>query len=102
MVYQAVATVLYLTAFLANAASVRPFYLSYFYGHMAAAAVRNLTPRTLTQTQRNAYMCKKHGEIPPSENMFAKTNPREKKHLFGQLTKIGAWTVIHSYVHLVI
>ncbi|XP_070687128.1 plasmolipin [Pempheris klunzingeri] len=38
MVYHGVATVLYLTAFLANAASVRPFHLSYFYGHMAAAA----------------------------------------------------------------
>nr|XP_057944171.1 plasmolipin isoform X2 [Doryrhamphus excisus] len=38
MVYHAVATFLYLTAFLANAASVQPFYYSYFFGHMAAAA----------------------------------------------------------------
>ncbi|XP_040893394.1 plasmolipin [Toxotes jaculatrix] len=38
MMYQGIATVLYLTAFLANAASVHPFRYSYFYGHMAAAA----------------------------------------------------------------
>ncbi|KAM4618826.1 plasmolipin [Polymixia lowei] len=38
MVYHAVATLLYLTAFLTNAASVHPYSLSYFYGHMAAAA----------------------------------------------------------------
>ncbi|XP_029993147.1 plasmolipin [Sphaeramia orbicularis] len=38
MVYHGVAAVLYLTAFLANAVSVHPFYYSYFYGHMAAAA----------------------------------------------------------------
>ncbi|XP_070764231.1 plasmolipin [Enoplosus armatus] len=38
MVYHSAATVLYLTAFLANAASVRPYYYTYFYGHMAAAA----------------------------------------------------------------
>ncbi|XP_049579308.1 plasmolipin [Syngnathus scovelli] len=38
MVYHGVATILYLTAFLANAASVQPFYHSYFFGHMAAAA----------------------------------------------------------------
>ncbi|XP_038554245.1 plasmolipin-like [Micropterus salmoides] len=38
MAYNGGATVLYLTAFLANAASVRPFYHTYFYGHMAAAA----------------------------------------------------------------
>ncbi|XP_071361722.1 plasmolipin [Trachinotus anak] len=38
MVYNGVAAVLYLTAFLTNAASVHPFRLSYFYGHMAAAA----------------------------------------------------------------
>ncbi|XP_045894004.1 plasmolipin [Micropterus dolomieu] len=38
MAYNGGATVLYLTAFLANAASVRPFYHNYFYGHMAAAA----------------------------------------------------------------
>ncbi|XP_061773047.1 plasmolipin [Nerophis ophidion] len=38
MVYHGVATLLYLTAFLANAASVQPFYYSYFFGHMAAAA----------------------------------------------------------------
>ncbi|XP_019743966.1 plasmolipin [Hippocampus comes] len=38
MVYHGVATFLYLTAFLANAASVQPFYYSYFFGHMAAAA----------------------------------------------------------------
>jgi hypothetical protein len=39
MVYNAMATVLYLTAFLANAASVAPYISTYFYGHMAAAAV---------------------------------------------------------------
>ncbi|XP_020335393.1 plasmolipin [Oncorhynchus kisutch] len=38
MVYNAMATVLYLTAFLANAASVAPYISTYFYGHMAAAA----------------------------------------------------------------
>ncbi|XP_039988130.1 plasmolipin [Xiphias gladius] len=38
MVYHGIATVLYLTAFLANAASVRPFHLSSYYGHMGAAA----------------------------------------------------------------
>ncbi|XP_010882295.1 plasmolipin [Esox lucius] len=38
MGYNAVATVLYLTAFLANAASVTPFYFTQYYGHMAAAA----------------------------------------------------------------
>ncbi|XP_042267241.1 plasmolipin [Thunnus maccoyii] len=38
MVYQGAATVLYLTAFLANAASVHPLFNSYFYGHLAAAA----------------------------------------------------------------
>ncbi|XP_077424686.1 plasmolipin isoform X2 [Vanacampus margaritifer] len=38
MVYHGVATILYLTAFLANAASVQPFYGNYFFGHMAAAA----------------------------------------------------------------
>ncbi|XP_076588164.1 plasmolipin [Chaetodon auriga] len=38
MVYYGVATVLYLTAFLTNAASVTPFSFSYFYGHLAAAA----------------------------------------------------------------
>ncbi|XP_057692421.1 plasmolipin [Corythoichthys intestinalis] len=38
MVYHGVATILYLTAFLANAASVQPFYHTYFFGHMAAAA----------------------------------------------------------------
>ncbi|XP_034733982.1 plasmolipin [Etheostoma cragini] len=38
MVYFAGATVLYLTAFLANAASVQPFYFTVFYGQMAAAA----------------------------------------------------------------
>ncbi|XP_041795449.1 plasmolipin [Chelmon rostratus] len=38
MVYHGVATVLYLTAFLTNAASVQPFFHSYFYGHLAAAA----------------------------------------------------------------
>ncbi|XP_070829231.1 plasmolipin [Chaetodon trifascialis] len=38
MVYYGVATVLYLTAFLTNAASVEPFYGFYFYGHLAAAA----------------------------------------------------------------
>ncbi|XP_071403534.1 plasmolipin [Centroberyx affinis] len=38
MLYNASATVLYLTAFLANAASVHPYRFSIFYGHMAAAA----------------------------------------------------------------
>ncbi|XP_044047968.1 plasmolipin [Siniperca chuatsi] len=38
MVYHGGATVLSLTAFLANAASVHPFHFGYFYGHMAAAA----------------------------------------------------------------
>lgn len=38
MVYHGVATVLYLTAFLANAVSVVHFYGGFFYGHMAAAA----------------------------------------------------------------
>ncbi|XP_026222370.1 plasmolipin [Anabas testudineus] len=37
MLYHAIATVLYLTAFLANAATVH-HYRYYFYGHMAAAA----------------------------------------------------------------
>lgn len=36
MVYHGVCTVLYLTAFITNAASVHPFY---FHGHLAAAAV---------------------------------------------------------------
>ncbi|XP_023277021.1 plasmolipin [Seriola lalandi dorsalis] len=38
MAYNGIATVLYLTAFLANAASVHPYRFLYFYGHMAAAA----------------------------------------------------------------
>ncbi|XP_035521201.1 plasmolipin [Morone saxatilis] len=38
MAYHGIATVLYLTAFLANAASVHPYRFTYFYGHMAAAA----------------------------------------------------------------
>lgn len=38
MVYHAGAAILYVTAFLANAASVRAFYYTYFYGHMAAAS----------------------------------------------------------------
>ncbi|XP_031730266.1 plasmolipin [Anarrhichthys ocellatus] len=39
MAYHAAAAVLYLTAFLANAASVHPYrYYTSFYGHMAAAA----------------------------------------------------------------
>ncbi|KAL6107164.1 pllp [Pungitius sinensis] len=38
MVYHAAAAVLYLSAFLANAASVRPWRLSFFYNYMAAAA----------------------------------------------------------------
>ncbi|XP_031159707.1 plasmolipin [Sander lucioperca] len=38
MVYFAGATVLYLTAFLANAASVHPFYHTIYYGQMAAAS----------------------------------------------------------------
>lgn len=38
MLYHGIATVLYLSAFLANAISVQPFYKSYYYGHMAAAA----------------------------------------------------------------
>ncbi|XP_061533055.1 plasmolipin isoform X1 [Phycodurus eques] len=37
-VYHGVATFLYLSAFLANAASVQAFSSSYFFGHMAAAA----------------------------------------------------------------
>ncbi|XP_022605729.1 plasmolipin [Seriola dumerili] len=38
MAYNGIATVLYLTAFLTNAASVHPYRFQYFYGHMAAAA----------------------------------------------------------------
>ncbi|KAM8891012.1 plasmolipin-like [Spinachia spinachia] len=38
MVYHAAATVLYLSAFLANAASVRPWRSTSYYNHMAAAA----------------------------------------------------------------
>ncbi|KAK2841935.1 hypothetical protein Q5P01_012135 [Channa striata] len=38
MLYQGIATVLYLTAFLANAASVDPFRFTIYYGYMAAAA----------------------------------------------------------------
>ncbi|KAG7214893.1 hypothetical protein INR49_005162 [Caranx melampygus] len=38
MVYNGIAAVLYLTAFLANAASVHPYRGLYFYGHFAAAA----------------------------------------------------------------
>ncbi|XP_040019176.1 plasmolipin [Gasterosteus aculeatus] len=38
MVYHSAATVLYLSAFLANAASVQPWRITYFYNHMAAAA----------------------------------------------------------------
>lgn len=41
MAYNGVAAVLYLTAFLANAASVTPFRFTYYYGHLAAAAVSN-------------------------------------------------------------
>lgn len=41
MVYNGVAAALYLTAFLANAASVNPFRYTYFYNHLAAAAVSN-------------------------------------------------------------
>lgn len=40
MMYNGVATVLYLTAFLANAATVNIFSLSLFFGHIGAAAVR--------------------------------------------------------------
>ncbi|XP_073327368.1 plasmolipin [Pagrus major] len=38
MVYNCVAASLYVTAFLANAASVYPFRLTYFYSYLAAAA----------------------------------------------------------------
>ncbi|XP_054475815.1 plasmolipin [Anoplopoma fimbria] len=38
MAYHAIASVLYLTAFLANAVSVHPFRFTYFLGYMAAAA----------------------------------------------------------------
>ncbi|XP_041650723.1 plasmolipin [Cheilinus undulatus] len=38
MAYNGIATVLYLTAFLANAVSVHPFRGTYFHGHFAAAA----------------------------------------------------------------
>ncbi|XP_037538615.1 plasmolipin [Nematolebias whitei] len=38
MMYNGVATVLYLTAFLANAATVKTFLFSLFYGHIGAAA----------------------------------------------------------------
>uniref|UniRef100_A0A8C6PWK0 Plasmolipin n=1 Tax=Nothobranchius furzeri TaxID=105023 RepID=A0A8C6PWK0_NOTFU len=38
MVYHGVATVLYFTAFLANAATVNVFWPGYFYGHIAAAS----------------------------------------------------------------
>ncbi|KAM7414104.1 hypothetical protein PAMA_019089 [Pampus argenteus] len=38
MVYQTIATVLYLTAFLANAATVHPFQRTQYFGHFAAAA----------------------------------------------------------------
>ncbi|XP_074534496.1 plasmolipin [Halichoeres trimaculatus] len=38
MGYNGIATVLYLTAFLANAASVHPFHNNYYHGHFAAAA----------------------------------------------------------------
>ncbi|KAL7878755.1 hypothetical protein AOLI_G00097290 [Acnodon oligacanthus] len=38
MVFYAVATVLYLTAFVTNAASVSPYKFGYHYDHMAAAA----------------------------------------------------------------
>lgn len=39
MVYYAVATFLYLTAFITNAAVASSYYYTFFYGHMAAAAV---------------------------------------------------------------
>ncbi|XP_012674156.1 plasmolipin [Clupea harengus] len=38
MVYYAVATFLYLTAFITNAAVASSYYYTFFYGHMAAAA----------------------------------------------------------------
>ncbi|XP_026166889.1 plasmolipin [Mastacembelus armatus] len=38
MVYHGIATLLYLTAFLANAASIQPFSITNYYGTMAAAA----------------------------------------------------------------
>lgn len=45
MAYNGIATILYVTAFLANAVSVYSSY--WYYGHLAAAAVRRLTPLTL-------------------------------------------------------
>ncbi|XP_028264609.1 plasmolipin isoform X2 [Parambassis ranga] len=46
MAYNGIATILYVTAFLANAVSVHSYF--WYYGHLAAAAVRCLTPLTLT------------------------------------------------------
>ncbi|MEQ2241830.1 hypothetical protein ILYODFUR_029355 [Ilyodon furcidens] len=42
MMYNSVATLLYITAFLTNAATVNFFWNCYFYGHFGAAAVRPL------------------------------------------------------------
>lgn len=41
MVYHGVATVLYLTAFISNAATVDNFFPLVFYDHLAAASVRH-------------------------------------------------------------
>jgi len=47
MLYNAVATILCLTAFVANAASVHP-YGGYIHGYFGAAAVRHITPDAYT------------------------------------------------------
>lgn len=65
MAYNGIAAVVYLSAFLANAASVRPYIGTYYYGTMAAAAVRRLTaahadsnmqPHTQIQCHPSVYI----------------------------------------------
>lgn len=51
MVFHCIATVLYLTAFLANAATVHYFTYYLRKGHLGAAAVRRLTPPPQTHTR---------------------------------------------------
>lgn len=81
MVYNGVAAALYLTAFLANAASVNPFRLTYFYGHLAAAAVSNW--HHLHSVKYKACMLKyaRNTVRSPSDNVSTNTNSCER---FGQ------------------
>lgn len=78
MVYNGVAAALYLTAFLANAASVNPFRYTYFYNHLAAAAVSNW--HHLHSLKYKACMLKyaRNTVRSPSDNVSTNTNSCER------------------------